>query len=90
MNEAGIDITLQSPDLLKAKDLSLYDCIVALSTGAGEESLALPESAAVERWEIPDPKDVRSGPEEQIKAFRAVRNQIEKQVKKLLARLLEE
>jgi arsenate reductase len=88
MNEAGIDIAVQAPDLLKDKDLSFYDHIVAMSTGTNEESLGLPESASIHRWEIPDPADVRSGPEDEIKVFRAVRNQIEKHVKDLLATLL--
>ena len=88
MNEAGIDIAVQAPDLLKDKDLSRYDHIVAMTAGSNEESLGLPESASIHHWEVPDPADVRSGPEEEIKAFRAVRNQIERHVKNLLATLL--
>ena len=88
MNEAGIDIAVQAPDLLKDKDLSLYDHIVAMSTGANEESLDLPKSASLHQWEIPDPADARSRPGDEIKAFRAVRNQIERHVKNLLTTIL--
>ena len=84
MNEAGIDVSLQSPELLEGKDLNSYDRIVAL----GGDLPSLSTTAAVDHWDIPDPVNIRSGPQEIIKAFRAVRNQIEVQVKKLLTNLL--
>jgi protein-tyrosine-phosphatase len=84
MNEVGIDISLQSPEMLQDKDLSLYDRIIAM--GGGLPSLS--SKPTVERWEIPDPASVRSGPQEMIKSFRAVRNQIETRVKRLLVELL--
>ena len=84
MNEAGIDISLQSPELLDAKDLNLYDRIVAV----GGDLPSLPSLATIEHWNISDPVLVRSGPQDLIKAFRGVRNQIERQVKKLLTSLL--
>lgn len=85
MNEAGIDISLQSPELLKRKDLSSYDRVVAV----GGDLPSLSATAGVEHWDIPDPLLVRSRPPELIRAFRAVRNQIETQVRKLLTDLLQ-
>jgi protein-tyrosine-phosphatase len=84
MNEAGIDIALQSPELLDQKDQVAYDRIIVV----GGELPSLSSKDSIEHWDIPDPNSVRSGPQELIKAFRAVRNQIEGQVKKLLMNLL--
>ena len=84
MNEAGIDIALQSPELLENKDLSSYDRIIAV----GGDLPTLASLATLERWDIPDPVTIRSGPQDLIKAFRGVRHQIERQVKKLLTSLL--
>jgi protein-tyrosine-phosphatase len=84
MNEAGIDISLQSPELLANKDLGSFDHVVAV----GGEIPSLSSDSAVECWEIPDPLARRSGPQGPIKAFRAVRNQIEVKVKNLLNEIL--
>jgi arsenate reductase len=84
MNEAGIDIALQSPETLEDKDLGSYDRIIAL----GGEVPSLSSTSQVEHWEIPDPAAVRSGAQGRIQSYRAVRNQIETKVKKLLAELL--
>jgi arsenate reductase len=84
MNEAGIDISLQSPEIMENKDLGSYDRIVAV----GGEVPSLSSSLAVESWDIPDPATGRTGPQDVIKAFRALRNQIETKVKNLLAELL--
>jgi len=84
MNEAGIDIALQSPELLEEKEQDVYDRIIVL----GGELPSLSSRDSVEHWDIPDPARVRSNPQELITSFRAVRNQIEVQVKNLLANLI--
>lgn len=90
MNEAGIDISILSPEPFASKDLNSYTHIVNLAQEANPELNNLPKTVQVDHWSLPDPASVRARPLELIKVFRAVRNEIEKQVKKLLERALSE
>ena len=88
MNEAGIDISLQSPELLEKKDLNSYDRIIAVGSDRQGEYPSFPDTPEVEHWEVPDPLIPGLGPQDLIQSVRAVRNQIEIQVKRLLGDLL--
>jgi arsenate reductase len=90
MNETGIDISLQSPELLAKKDLNSYDRIIAVGSDRGGEYPSFAGTPSVERWDVPDPVVPGSGPNDLISSFRAVRNQIEIQVKRLLGELLKQ
>jgi arsenate reductase len=88
MNEAGIDISVHSPGILKDQDLTLFDRVVKIGSDAGEDFPSLPPGLAVEEWGISDPTSLRARPHDLIKAYRVVRNDIEGRVKDLLAGLL--
>ena len=89
MNETAIDIADQSVDNLKSKDLTSYSHIVTIGKGARESLASLPSGARSEHWDLPDPAAVRARPDELIRAYRAVRNEIETRVKEFLRTALE-
>lgn len=84
MNEAGIDISNQSADPLESKDLAYYSHVVSIGRGAREALERLRSATEVENWQLPDPSRGRANPVDTIKSFRAVRNELERRVKRLL------
>ncbi len=88
MNEAGIDISGQTSDRLDTKDLNHFDCIITLCGDARDSCPRIPPGVEHEHWSLPDPAAVRGNPEDVARAFRVVRFQIERSVRKLLERKL--
>jgi arsenate reductase len=88
MNEVGIDMRHQTSDPLSAFRLSDFDCVVTLCGDARDNCPPLPQGVRQEHWSIPDPAKSRGAPSEILKAFRAVRYQVERRVKALLEREL--
>jgi arsenate reductase (thioredoxin) len=84
MNEAGIDIALLDVPPLDSKDLTSYTHIVTL----GDEAAPSVEGVRIDRWRVPDPSIVRAKPLDRIQAYRVVRNDIERRVKRLLSEAL--
>lgn len=89
MNEAGIDISDQTSDSLEQKDVGSFGRVVTLCGDARDKCPPLPQNVASVHWELPDPAGVRGRPEDIIKSFRIIRNEIEKRVKELLTEILE-
>ena len=88
MNEAGIDISKQTSDSLDALDTSKLDYVITLCSDARDNCSNL-DGGVVDHWPLPDPVSVRGGPQDRIKAFRTIRNEIEKRVKLLLTGIFE-
>lgn len=88
MNEAGIDISHQSPGSLDQKKLDEYDYMVTLCGDARESCPRLPPHVKTEHWPLPDPARIRGTRAEIIKGFRIIRYQIEHRVRDLLGRIL--
>ncbi|GAB4133156.1 MAG: hypothetical protein Kow001_25320 [Acidobacteriota bacterium] len=88
MNEAGVDISLIQVEPLDRKHLSRYTHVIALDPEA-EARLAELSVRPSAVWRVPDPAAVRATPAEKIRAYRAVRNHLEKQIKQLLAEVLQ-
>jgi arsenate reductase len=89
MNEAGIDLAVLAMEPLSRKDLSSYSHIVFLGEGEHDKLARIPSTAHTSRWELPDPAKVRAQPLDAIKAYRAIRNEVERRVRKLLTEALE-
>jgi arsenate reductase len=88
MNETGIDVSNQSIELLEDKDLSSFTHLITLDKEASESLTTLPATLEVEHWDLPDPEKVRTRPAERIMAFRALRNELERRIRRLLDKTL--
>ena len=86
MDEIGIDISKHKPiDFADYEDLEGldFDLIVTLSPGAHHQALTLSDRvpAAVEYWATPDPTAIEGNREQRLDAYRAVRDQLTKQIR---------
>ena len=85
MRERGLDISSQRSKGLDEvpKDA---DVVVTLCGDAADRCPAYPGARLREHWDLPDPARVESG-RESAKAFRTVRDDIERRVRDLVSRL---
>jgi len=86
MEEVGIDIAKHKPiDFADYEDLEGldFDLIITLSPGAHHQALRLSDriAAAVEYWPTPDPTGIEGNREQRLDAYRAVRDQLMKQIR---------
>ncbi len=88
MNEAGIDTSYLTAEPLSRKNLSGFSHVVAIGDGSFPELSNVPSGVQLEEWKIPDPTRVRAQPLELIRAYRAIRNEVERHVKTLLTNAL--
>ena len=79
MREIGYDLSQHQSKSLA--DLPVKEFDVVIGMGCGDEGCAVVPARRREEWDVPDPKEM---PPEQ---YRAVRDQIERKVKDLLASL---
>jgi arsenate reductase (thioredoxin) len=87
MKEVGIDISHQEvkdiPDAFKER--------FAYAVGVGDQSKercpVFPFAFRLFRWSLEDPEAVQGSPEERLEVFRRVRNQIDHNVRELLAQV---
>ncbi|UCF36308.1 MAG: arsenate reductase ArsC, partial [Acidobacteriota bacterium] len=87
MNEAGIDVADQASDPLPSKNLASFSHVVTLCDEARDVCPVPPASVETRHWSLPDPEKARGRPTEVIRAFRLVRNEIERRVKELLTEI---
>jgi protein-tyrosine-phosphatase len=86
MDEIGIDISKHRPiDFADYEDLEGldFDLIITLSPGAHHQALSLSHRmpAAVEYWPTPDATAIEGNREQRLDAYRAVRDQLMKQIR---------
>ena len=86
MDEVGIDISRHKPiDFADYEDLEGldFDLIITLSPGAHHQALTLSDRvpATVEYWATPDPTAIEGNREQRLDAYRAVRDQLMKQIR---------
>ncbi|SMO68080.1 arsenate reductase [Balnearium lithotrophicum] len=86
MREIGIDISKQKSKSLEEIPLNKLDLTVTLCGDAAENCPIVPR-ANVQHWRLFDPVRVEGTIEEKLKAFREVRNEVIKRVKKLIESL---
>jgi arsenate reductase (thioredoxin) len=86
MAEIGIDISNGRPKELGSFDLTRFDLVITFV--AADENMHLPpqlEQTKKLNWEIADPAKADVSPEDQIRKFRKVRDDIRKRVLSLRA-----
>ena len=88
MNEAGVDVSDDTPKAFNGLDVSGYDCIVTISDSREPSLPRTKASTEVQDWKIPDPSSLRGQTPDQIKAIRVIRYRVESRVHELLSKLL--
>ena len=88
MCEVGIDVSGQFAKGLDHVPQEM-DVVVTVCDRAAEACPLFPGSPEVLHWSLPDPVAVTGCLEERRAAFRGVRNDVQKRVQSLVARLLE-
>ena len=84
MSELGIDIAGQTSDLIDQEILINSDYVITLCGDANDKCPVTPPGVAREHWDLPDPARATGSPEEIIKTFHQVRDEIQGRVKDLL------
>ncbi len=79
MAEVGIDISSQTPKLLRADEVQLSDVVITM--GCGDACPFFPGTRYLD-WELPDPAGLG------VAAVRPIRDQIQHKVQALVAELL--
>ncbi len=87
MAEKGIDISQHRPKNLDLEFAKTVDLIVTVCGEADEECALLPLSVPKIHWSLPDPARAEGSKEEQLEAFRKVRDEIEQMVRQLALQL---
>jgi protein-tyrosine-phosphatase len=84
MRELGIDISKHKPETLAGVHETGFDLIVALAPEAHAHALALARGYAVEveYWPIADPALVSESREQNLAAYRAVRDELLAKIKR--------
>ncbi len=84
MEELGIDISAHRPAALDDLHATSFDLIVALSPDAHRKALEIAGRFAVEveHWPTPDPTGTCGNREQIMSAYRAVRDELFRHVKK--------
>ena len=87
MAEKGIDISQHQPKNLDLEFAKTVDLIVTVCGEVDEECAHLPLPVPKIHWKLPDPAKAESSEDEQLQAFRNVRNEIEQLVAQLALQL---
>ena len=84
MQEVGVDISAQRPKLVSDVPLGDVDTVVTLCT----EDIPLHSSRDLRRetWSLPDPSKVKGDEQEQLAAFRAVREELRRRIDAMILR----
>ncbi len=87
MAEKGIDISHHHPKPLDLEFAKTVDLIVTVCGEADAECAQLPLPVPKIHWNLPDPAKAEGSENEKLRAFRSVRDDIERLVSELIAQL---
>ncbi len=87
MAEKGIDISHHHPKPLDLEFAKTVDLIVTVCGEADAECAQLPLPVPKIHWNLPDPAKAEGDENEKLRAFRSVRDDIERLVSELVAQL---
>ncbi|MEZ8221467.1 protein tyrosine phosphatase [Candidatus Fervidibacteria bacterium JGI MDM2 JNZ-1-D12] len=87
MAEKGIDISHHHPKPLDLEFAKTVDLIVTVCGEADAECAQLPLPVPKIHWNLPDPAKAEGSENEKLRAFRSVRDDIERLVSELVAQL---
>ncbi|MBS4205039.1 arsenate reductase (thioredoxin) [Lederbergia citrea] len=82
MEEAGIDITNQTSDIIDSKILNQADLVVTLCGDAADKCPVTPPGVKREHWGFDDPAKAEGTDEEKWAFFQRVRDEIEERIER--------
>jgi arsenate reductase len=89
MAEVGIDITHQESKTLDRYLGQLFDLVITVCDEANEACPVFPEARERRHWSLPDPSRATGSEEQQLAAYRAVRDTLRARIEReLLPHLL--
>ncbi len=87
MLEIGIDISAQRSKSVSEFEGQGFDTVITVCDSAAEECPVFPGAPQRIHWSIPDPGAVSGSPEEKRRAFRDVRDALERRLREFLRSL---
>ncbi|MBZ5539581.1 MAG: arsenate reductase ArsC [Acidobacteriia bacterium] len=85
MREIAVDISAQRSKSVAEFDGQRFDTVITVCDSAAEQCPIFPGAPQRLHWSLPDPAAVAGSPEEQLAAFRAVRNTLETRLREFLS-----
>jgi arsenate reductase len=85
MNEAGIDISAQTSDIIDPQLLSSADLVVTLCGDAADKCPVTPPQVRREHWGFDDPAKAQGTEAEKWAVFQRVRDQIGERIRQFAA-----
>jgi protein-tyrosine-phosphatase len=84
MEEIGIDMSKHTPHSIAELHDTLFDLIVTLAPEAHHQAMELTRTNAVEveYWPTIDPSDAAGNREQRLEAYRAVRDELERHIRR--------
>jgi arsenate reductase (thioredoxin) len=80
MQEVGVDISDEKPNVVKESLKEHFVCVVTLSDDSKERSPVWPFTRNLVHWNLPDPGASDAPPEQRREMFRRVRDEIARRV----------
>lgn len=84
MREAGIDVSDHTSKAIDPELLGHADVVITLCGDANDRCPSVPTARRRLHWDLPDPARAQGAPEEQMAAFRVVRDDIRRRVSELM------
>ena len=82
MDEAGVDISKQTSNIIDPEILSQADYIITLCGDAKDRCPITPPHVKRDHWGFDDPARAEGSEEKRLETFRRVRDEIEERIKK--------
>lgn len=87
LKEIGIDASAQTSKTLDRFIDERFDYVITVCDAANDACPTFPNAGAREHWSLPDPSKATGSEEEQLQAYRDVRDNLEIRILELLRRL---
>jgi arsenate reductase len=87
LQEIGIDASAQTSKTLDRFIDERFDYVITVCDAANDACPTFPNASAREHWSLPDPSMASGSEEQQLQAYRDVRDDLELRILELLRRL---
>jgi arsenate reductase len=84
LEEIGIDASAQTSKTLERFIDEAFDYVITVCDAANDACPTFPNAVHHDHWSLPDPSKVTGSEERQLEAYRAVRDELEMRIGKLL------
>jgi arsenate reductase len=85
--EVGIDASAQTSKTLERFVDQQFDYVITVCDAANDACPTFPHAGAREHWSLPDPSKATGSEEQQLAAYRAVRDELDRRIAALIERI---